>query len=153
MAFCLLALELGAALGWQRGKMMRIMFDPETHRLNQTSSPRRAAVHRRPHRRAQRGAGGDELCGGAFDPMAATDVLMALALGLFAAQRLEMYLRGKRMLEAARWPARRCAVGVRPMRLRARRRASRVGAAGGVAQRVAVGIEHRMADRPQRSSS
>ena len=34
--------------------------------------------------------------------MAATDVLMALALGLFAAQRLEMYLRGKRMLEAAR---------------------------------------------------
>ena len=26
----------------------------------------------------------------------------ALALGLFAAQRLEMYLRGKRMLEAAR---------------------------------------------------
>lgn len=40
--------------------------------------------------------------GGAFDPMAATDVLMALALGLFAAQRLEMYLRGRRMLEAAR---------------------------------------------------
>src|SRR6478735_5046473 len=38
-AFCLVALALGAALGWQRGKMMRITLDPETHTLGQTSSP------------------------------------------------------------------------------------------------------------------
>ena len=38
-AFCALALGLGAALGWQRGKMMRISVDPETHALNQSASP------------------------------------------------------------------------------------------------------------------
>ena len=100
--FCLLALGLGAALGWQRGKMMRIMFDPETHTLNQTSSPAALLfiVVLIVVRSGARGA--MSYSGGAFDPMAATDVLMALALGLFAAQRLEMYLRGRRMLEAAR---------------------------------------------------
>jgi hypothetical protein len=82
--------------------MMRIMFDPETHRLNQTSSPAALLfiVVLLVVRSGARGA--MSYSGGAFDPMAATDVLMALALGLFAAQRLEMYMRGKRMLEAAR---------------------------------------------------
>jgi hypothetical protein len=33
--------------------------------------------------------------------MAVTDMLMALALGLFSATRIEMYLRGKRLLMAS----------------------------------------------------
>ena len=37
--FCLVALALGGALGWQRGKLMRITLDPATHTLGQTSSP------------------------------------------------------------------------------------------------------------------
>ncbi|MEA1082883.1 CcdC protein domain-containing protein [Sphingomonas sp. CD22] len=98
-AFCLVAVGLGAALGWQRGKMMRITLDPETHRLGQTSSPAALLfivlliVVRSSARGALSYAGPVGL-----DPMAITDVLMALALGLFSAQRLEMYLRGKRML-------------------------------------------------------
>lgn len=101
-AFCLVALALGGALGWQRGKMMRITLDPETHTLGQTSSPAALLfivlliVARSGARGAMSYAGPAGL-----DPMAITDVLMALALGLFTAQRLEMYLRGKRMLAAA----------------------------------------------------
>ncbi|GAA0668040.1 hypothetical protein FHT00_000240 [Sphingomonas insulae] len=101
-AFCLAALALGGALGWQRGKMMRITLDPETHTLGQTSSPAALLfivlliVARSGARGAMSYAGPVGL-----DPMAITDVLMALALGLFTAQRLEMYLRGKRMLAAA----------------------------------------------------
>ena len=37
--FCLVALALGAGLGWQRGKLMRITVDPATGTLNQTGSP------------------------------------------------------------------------------------------------------------------
>jgi hypothetical protein len=36
---CASALLIGAALGWQRGKMMHIHVDPETHALNQKASP------------------------------------------------------------------------------------------------------------------
>ena len=32
-------LAIGAAVGWQRGKMMHIHVDPETHALNQRASP------------------------------------------------------------------------------------------------------------------
>jgi hypothetical protein len=98
--FCALALVAGAALGWQRGRMMRIAVDPVTHALSQTSSPAAvlfilAIVLLRQGARA--GAGWTHL-----DAMAATDMLMALALGLFAAQRLEMFLRARALLAAAR---------------------------------------------------
>ena len=101
--FCLIALALGAALGWQRGKMMRITLDPVTHTLGQSSSPAALLfivlliVVRNGAKGAISYAGPAGL-----DPMAITDILMALALGLFTAQRLEMYLRGRRMLAAAR---------------------------------------------------
>jgi hypothetical protein len=31
--WCLLGLGAGAVLGWQRGKLMRIVVDPETHAI------------------------------------------------------------------------------------------------------------------------
>jgi hypothetical protein len=39
-----------------------------------------------------------------IDVMAVTDVLIAFALGLLSVQRIEMYLRAKRLLDAARAP-------------------------------------------------
>ncbi|WP_019515869.1 CcdC protein domain-containing protein [Sphingomonas sp. Mn802worker] len=96
--FCLGALLLGALLGWQRGKMMRIAVDPDTHALNQTGSPAAllfivALVVARSGARVavERGGWG-------IDPFVFTDVLMALALGLFTAMRVEMFLRGRRLL-------------------------------------------------------
>ena len=99
-AWCGVALLLGAALGWQRGRMMRIAVDPRTHALSQTSSPAAmlfilAIVL---VRQGARGASG----WAHLDPAALTDMLMAFALGLFTAQRLEMFLRARRLLAAAR---------------------------------------------------
>jgi len=99
--FCAGALLLGAALGWQRGKMMRITVDRDTHTLNQTGSPAAllfivALVGTRAVARVA-----VERSGWGIDPLAFTDVLMVLALGLFAAMRVEMFLRGRRLLAVA----------------------------------------------------
>lgn len=98
-AFCGLALLLGAALGWQRGKLMRITVDPATHALNQTASPAAllfivALIVARSGARAA--LNGDNALH--LNALAVTDMLIALALGLFTATRIEMYLRGKRLL-------------------------------------------------------
>lgn len=100
--FCLFALIVGAALGWQRGKMMRIIVDPDTHALNQTSSPAALLfllVIVAVRSGARHMLGTDNLLH--LDAMAVTDMLIALALGLFTTQRVEMFLRARRMLAAA----------------------------------------------------
>ncbi|MBN2970864.1 DUF1453 family protein [Roseomonas aeriglobus] len=105
-AFCVVALLLGAALGWQRGKFMRITVDPATHTLNQSSSP--AAILFIVALILARNAGRAALASGTgtamlhLNAIAVTDMLIAFGLGLFAVQRLEMYLRGRRLLDEAR---------------------------------------------------
>jgi len=95
------ALIIGAALGWQRGKMMHIHVDPETHALNQKASPAAiffliALVVVRSGAKAVLGETG------AVSPAMLTDPLIAFALGMLSLTRLEMYLRAKRMLEEVR---------------------------------------------------
>ena len=102
---CIAALAVGGAIGWQRGKLMKIEVDPETHTLNQRASPAAflfiiVLIAIRFGARAAL-AGGDDY-GFHVNTMLITDVLIALALGLFAMTRLEMYLRAKRLLEEAR---------------------------------------------------
>lgn len=96
-AFALLA---GGFLGWQRGRLMRIHVDPETHALSQQSSAAGMIflVVLIAVRYAARDLGGEMHMNLAI----MTDTLAALALGMFSAQRAEMYLRARRMLEAAR---------------------------------------------------
>lgn len=103
--YCAVALVAGAAIGWQRGKLMHIHVDPETHILNQKASPAAFAfiivlILVRFGARGMMAAGGEY--GVHVNTMMITDALIALALGLFAVQRLEMYLRAKRLLEEAR---------------------------------------------------
>ena len=101
--FCVLALGAGAALGWQRGKLMRITVDPETHTLNQVASP--AAMLFILVLIAVRSGARMVLTGDNalhLNALAVTDMLIALALGLFTAQRIEMYLRARALLEEAR---------------------------------------------------
>ncbi|MFA5966241.1 MAG: hypothetical protein WC804_19680 [Sphingomonas sp.] len=103
--FCALALVVGGAIGWQRGKLMHIEIDPATHSLNQKASPAAFVfivvliLVRFGARAAMEQGGG---YGFHVNAMVVTDILFALALGLFSATRAEMYLRGKRMLEIAR---------------------------------------------------
>ncbi|SRR5260221_4257489 len=94
-------LAVGAAVGWQRGKMMHIQVDPETHALNQKASPAAmvfliALIVVR--------AGARSILGetGGISPAMLTDPLIAFALGMFTVQRVEMYLRASRLLEQAR---------------------------------------------------
>lgn len=99
-----LSLAAGAAIGWQRGRAMHISVDPETHALNQTASPLAmllliGLIAVRYVLRAAADAGGASWH---LDAMLITDCLVAFALGLLSVQRLEMFLRGSRLLAEAR---------------------------------------------------
>jgi hypothetical protein len=98
------ALLAGAALGWQRGRMMHIAVDPETHQISQKGSLAAMAfilvlVVIRTGARNMESLG---IPGVHIDVMAMTDVLIAFALGMLTMQRVEMFLRARRLLEAAR---------------------------------------------------
>jgi len=99
-----LGLAVGAAIGWYRGRMMQIHVDPETHALSQQASP--AAFLLLIVLVVARGAARQEIGGddqpGHHGIGLATDLAMASALGLIAATRIEMILRARRLLRAAR---------------------------------------------------
>jgi hypothetical protein len=99
-AICVGALAIGGALGWQRGKLMHIAVDPETHRLNQKASMAGLlfiVVLIALKLGAQ--AEGSALH---FDIALVTQAFGMLALGIFTMMRVEMYLRGRRLLEEVR---------------------------------------------------
>lgn len=97
-------LVLGAGVGWQRGKMMHIHVDRKTNALNQKASP--AAMFFLIALIIVR-AGARSVLGqtGGVSPAMLTDPLIAFALGMFSVQRIEMFLRAKRLLEEARGEA------------------------------------------------
>lgn len=95
------ALLGGSAVGWWRGKLMRIEIDPVSHALNQRQSPAAlllivALIGMRFVARDQLGAGGTMPAAGIID------AFVAFAVGLLAMQRVEMFLRARRMLSEAR---------------------------------------------------
>jgi membrane protein CcdC involved in cytochrome C biogenesis len=98
--WCALAVVVGAAIGWYRGTMMTISVDPATHQLNQRSSP--AAVILLVGLVVARRVVGYELSSAGRVALLATGIGLSLGIGLLVATRLEMTLRGKRLLRAAR---------------------------------------------------
>lgn len=97
---CVAGLLIGAAVGWQRGRMMQIHVDAETHALNQKASP--AAMLFLLALIAVRALGRGLLGTEGVSPAMLTDPLIAFALGMFTLTRVEMYLRARRLLEEAR---------------------------------------------------
>ena len=95
---------IGGGLGWTRGRMMQITVDPETHALSARATPAAivfilALVVLRLGMRTLAYQQGGSL------PMnlhLVTDLFAAFAVGLFGLQRLEMWLRGQRLLAEAR---------------------------------------------------
>jgi hypothetical protein len=97
--WCALALAAGSAIGWQRGRMMRIVVDPATGTLQQSQSL--AGVLFLVGLVAARSFLREEtLTDAAHVTALATGVLVSFALGVIAVQRLEMALRARRLLRA-----------------------------------------------------
>lgn len=101
----IIALAVGAVAGWQRGRLMKIDVDPATHAVTTVQSPAALffiviliAIRSGMRSMAQNGTGGFFH----ISPATLTDVLVAFALGLLAVQRLEMFLRARRLLAEAR---------------------------------------------------
>jgi hypothetical protein len=99
-----LAFVVGGAIGWYRGASMKISVDPQTHALNQASSPLALLfiVALIALRMAIRADAAYETGLGHVDVALVTDCLVAMAFGLLSMTRLEMYLRGSRLLREAR---------------------------------------------------
>jgi hypothetical protein len=94
-----IALVLGAALGWQRGRLMKIWIDPDTGTLMSQGSGwaivflivlivLRSLVR----------AGLGMEAGGAITPALIDDTFVVFAFGLFGVQRIEMGLRAQRLM-------------------------------------------------------
>jgi len=101
---CAAGLAVGAPLGWLRGRLMHIKVDPQTRELSLRQSPAAflfllVLVVARSASRAALASGN----GGALhlSTAALADLLVAFAFGVFAMQRLEMYLRARRLLAEA----------------------------------------------------
>lgn len=95
---------VGAAIGWYRGKMMHISVDPATHDLNVKASPAAliflgVLVVARLGMRSLMTA---EASAWHLSLNLITDAFIVFALGLFGVQRLEMFIRGRRLLTEAR---------------------------------------------------
>jgi len=99
-----LGLAAGLTLGWYRGKMIRIERDSETGELRQRASPLAmmlllALIAIKLGARSIFGESAAAHPGSGA--MMLTDAFIGFALGLLSATRLELYLRGRRLLEAA----------------------------------------------------
>ena len=97
-------LLLGAALGWQRGQLIRIEVDPETHEINQRASP--AALFFLAVlivlRFGVRDLTTQGVSGAHISIALVTDTLVLFAAGMVVTQMTEMWLRARRLLAAAR---------------------------------------------------
>ncbi|MDB5475233.1 MAG: hypothetical protein JWP49_744 [Phenylobacterium sp.] len=104
MAIDLLALILGAALGWWRARFTNITVNPETHELTSQASPIGMlvvlgvfAIRYGLKMYTVENAGALHL------PVAAVaDAALVISVGLVCAQRLEIALRASRLLTEAR---------------------------------------------------
>lgn len=98
-----LGLVVGAALGWHRGKLIRIDRNAETGELRQKASPLAMILLLAliALKLGARAIFGETAAGhAASGAMLLTDTFIGFALGLLSATRLELYLRAKRIMAA-----------------------------------------------------
>ena len=99
-----LALAIGAAAGWWRGRTTTISVDPATHEVTSKASPVGLALIAGLLlvRFGLRGYASDHAAALHVTPMQVADVFLLFAIGLVCAQRAEMWLRARNLLRAAR---------------------------------------------------
>lgn len=96
-----LALALGSLVGWQRGRFVRIVVDPQTHEINQQASPAAliflvAVIVVRVVLRQE------AMAAWHVGVALITDLSIVFVVGLFGVQQLEMWLRARKLLAQAR---------------------------------------------------
>ena len=94
-------LAVGLAVGWHRGKLIRLHRSPDTGELRQKASPLAlilllALIVLKSGARAIFGESAATQAGSGA--MLLTDAFIGFALGLLSATRLELYLRARRLL-------------------------------------------------------
>jgi hypothetical protein len=97
----LLGLAIGLAIGWHRGKLIRIERNAETGELRQKASPiaMLLLVALIVLKLGARAIFGETAAGHpSSSAMLLTDAFIGFALGLLSATRLEIYLRARRLL-------------------------------------------------------
>jgi hypothetical protein len=100
----LLGLTIGLAVGWHRGKLIRIERNPETGELRQKASPiaMLLLVALIALKLGARAIFGETAAGHpSSSAMLLTDAFIGFALGLLSATRLEIYLRARRLLASS----------------------------------------------------
>jgi amino acid transporter len=104
LAVMALALAVGAAMGWQRGRFMHIDVHPETHDVTSRVSPVGMIfiVAVLALRLLLRNAALESRFALGIPAAAITDGLILLLGAMIVAQSLEMWLRARRLLEEAR---------------------------------------------------
>lgn len=103
-AACAVALLVGSALGWQRGRLTHINVDPATQEVRMKQSMTAflfivVLIALKAGMRSMVGTGHNGLFN--LSPQTLTDIALAFALGLLGVQRVEMYLRARRLLAEA----------------------------------------------------
>jgi hypothetical protein len=104
IAIEVVALALGAFAGWWRGRLTRIVVDPETHELTSKASAAGVAVIFAIFtvRYLLRSYAGQAAGWLHLSALHLTDILLVFAIGLVCVQRLEIALRATRLLNDAR---------------------------------------------------
>lgn len=103
MAILGLSLMVGCALGWQRGRFMRIDIDPDTHEMTSRASVIGIAfiVVVMMARMALRTLLQENASVLHIPTIAFADGLVLLAVGMLSTQRLEVWLRARKLLADA----------------------------------------------------
>ena len=98
------ALVVGGGFGWVRGSTMAIAVDPQTHALNVKASPWAIALLAGliVVRYGMRSVLAENAGSLHLSVTMITDISLAFAVGLLGVQRVEMALRARRLLAAAR---------------------------------------------------
>ena len=103
LAIMAASLAAGAVLGWQRGRMMRIEVDPQTHQMTLRASPAAMIfiVVLMVLRVSVRDMAMQSLGQTHLPITVLVDALILFSLGLMLTQSAEMWIRGRRLLAQA----------------------------------------------------
>ena len=99
-----LAVAVGGGVDWLRAKAVKLAVDPQTHAVTSSTSPIGLVIIVAVFlvRFGLRSAAGAEGGASGLDPAVVADAFLLLAAGLVGGQRVEIFLRARRLIAAAR---------------------------------------------------